>query len=315
MTVPFLQVCRRAGLRSTPGAVRTPWSAIALSMAIGLGASLPAQAQIAPGGTSGTTVSTTGNAPGATGVANPDGPIPGCREMVASGNPQYPPYLWRDPADDTRLMGAAAELTQWLAREIGVPIQIRHIGPWGRVQAEARAGNVDLVAGAFFTLPRTEYLDYFYPAFRETRSAVWIAKDTKLPYKRWSDLVPKRGVTVINNSFGEEFDRFARERLNIAQVASLEQAIQMVQRGRADYLIYEDSPAAAYMARLGVTNLKPLSPPVAAENLYVALSHRSACNTPELRGRLQRALYKLARERQFEAFVERAMALWKRQGN
>jgi polar amino acid transport system substrate-binding protein len=206
-------------------------------------------------------------------------------------------------------------MTQWLAREIGVPILIRHIGPWGRVQAEARAGNVDLVAGAFFTLPRTEYLDYFYPAFRETRSAVWIGAGAKLAYKRWNDLAPKKGVTVINNSFGEEFDRFARERLNIAQVASLDQAIQMVQRGRADYLIYEDSPAAAYMARLGVTDLRPLSPPVASENLYVALSHRSACNTPELRGRLQRALYKLARERQFEAFVDRAMALWKRQGN
>jgi polar amino acid transport system substrate-binding protein len=315
MTVPFLQVCRSFGSRSTPGAARTPWGVMALTVAIGLGPSLAALAQGAPPAAGGTTVSTAGNVPGAMGVANPEGPIPGCREMVASGNPQYPPYLWRDPADDTRLVGAAAELTQWLAREIGVPIQIRHIGPWGRVQAEARAGNVDLVAGAFFTLPRTEYLDYFYPAFRETRSAVWIGNETKLPYKRWSDLVPKRGVTVINNSFGEEFDRFARERLNIAQVASLEQAIQMVQRGRADYLIYEDSPAAAYMARLGVTNLKPLSPPVASENLYVALSHRSACNTPELRGRLQRALYKLARERQFEAFVERAMALWKRQGN
>lgn len=315
MTVLFHEVFRSVGSRLTPSAARAPWSAVALALALGFGTSPSAQAQAAPAGTGGTTVSTAGTAPGATGGANPDGPIPGCRGMVASGNPQYPPYLWRDPADDTRLIGAAAELTQWLAREIGVPIQIRHIGPWGRVQAEARAGNVDLIAGAFFTLPRTEYLDYFYPAFRETRSAVWIESGAELPYKRWSDLAPKRGVTVINNSFGEEFDRFARERLNIAQVASLEQAIQMVQRGRADYLIYEDSPAAAYMARLGVTNLKPLSPPVAAEHLYVTLSHRSACNTPELRGRLQRALYKLSRERQFEAFVERAMALWKRQGN
>lgn len=249
------------------------------------------------------------------GSAAPAEPPTGCREIVASGNPQYPPYLWRDPADDTRLVGAAAEMTQWLAREIGVPIQVRHVGPWGRVQAEARAGNVDLIAGAFFTLPRTEYLDYFYPPFRVTRSVLWTLNKAKLSYKRWSDLSAYRGVTVINNSFGEEFDRYARDKLNIQQVASLEQAIQMVQRGRADYLVYEDSPAAAFMARMGVTDLRQLATPVAGENLHVTLSHRSPCNTPELRGRLQRALYKLAREKQFDGFVERAIQLWRRQGN
>lgn len=242
-------------------------------------------------------------------------PTAGCREITASGNPQYPPYLWRDPADDNRLIGAAAEMTQWLAREIGVPINIRHIGPWGRVQAEARAGNVDLIAGAFFTLPRTEYMDYFHPPFRETRSVLWTQDKSKLAYKRWSDLTPLRGVTVINNSFGEEFDRFARERLQIQQVASLEQAIQMVQRGRADYLVYEDNPAAAFLARMGVTDLRQLPTPVASENLHVTLSHRSPCNTPEMRGRLQRALYKLGREKAMEGFVERAIQLWRKQGN
>lgn len=291
----------RGACRASGGLLRVLGRRLVGLVALGLAPLAPAAAQTAPA----VTVATAPTDPSA-GV---------CREIQASGNPQYPPYLWRDPADENRLIGAAAEMTQWLAREIGVPIQIRHIGPWGRVQAEARAGNIDLIAGAFFTLPRTEYLDYFYPAFRETRSVLWVGTASKLEYRRWTDLVPARGVTVINNSFGEEFDRFARERLNIAQVASLEQGIQMVQRGRADYLVYEDSPAAAFMARLGVTDLRPLSPPVAAENLYVTLSHRSACNTPELRGRLQRALYKLARERHMDAFVERAIALWKRQGN
>lgn len=238
-----------------------------------------------------------------------------CREIQASGNPQYPPYLWRDPADEARLVGAAAEMAQWLAREIGIPIHVRHIGPWGRVQAETRAGNLDMITGAFFTLPRTEYMDYFYPPFRETRSVVWIGASARINYRRWSDLAEWRGVTVINNSFGEEFDRYARDKLKIDQVASLEQAIQMLQRGRADYLIYEDSPAEAYLARMGATaGVRQLSPAVAAENLYVTLSHKSPCNTPEIRGRLQRALYKLARDKAMDGFVERAIQLWRRQG-
>lgn len=242
-------------------------------------------------------------------------PAAPCKALLASGNPQYPPYLWRDPADPDRLIGAVAEMAQWLAREIGVPIRLAHVGPWGRVQAETRAGNVDMIAGAFFTLPRTEYMDYFHPPFRETRSVVWAAEGHTFAYRRWTDLIDKRGVTVINNSFGEDFDRFAKERLKIAQVASLEQAIQMLQLGRTDYLVYEDNPGEAYITRLGVSGVRQLAPPVATESLFVTLSHKSACNTPELRGQLQRALYKLAREKHMDGFVERGLQAWRRQKN
>lgn len=237
----------------------------------------------------------------------------GCRQLVASGNPQYPPYLWRDPDNGDRLIGANAEMLAWLSKELNLPIEARYIGPWGRVQEEARAGHIDLIAGAFFTLPRSEYMDYFHPPLRETRSVVWVRQETRLNYRRWGDLAALQGVTVINNSFGEEFDRYAREKLRIAQVASVEQALQMLQRSRADYLIYEDSPAEAYLARLNLGGLRALAPPVANENLHLTLSHRSACNTPELRGRLARAMYKLARQGLMNGWVEKGIQLWKRQ--
>lgn len=236
-----------------------------------------------------------------------------CKQLLASGNPQYPPYLWRDPGNEDQLIGANAELMQWLAKEVGVAIEIRYVGPWGRVQEEMRAGRIDLIAGAFFTLPRTEYMDYFHPAFRETRSVVLVRDQSKLNYRRWSDLVGLQGITVINNSFGEEFDRYARESLKLNQVASLDQAIQVLQRSRADYLIYEDSPAAAFLARMNVTDIKALSVTVANENLHLTLSHRSACNTPELRGKLARAMYKLTRQNLMPSMVERGIQAWRRQ--
>lgn len=237
-----------------------------------------------------------------------------CNKLVASGNPEYPPYLWRDPDDDTHLIGANADLMQWLAREVGVPVEVQYIGPWGRVQEEVRLGHVDLIAGAFFTLPRTEYMDYFHPAFQETRSAVWTRQASALKYNRWSDLVGLQGVTVINNSFGEEFDRYAKDKLKLNQVASLDQAIQIVQTGRADYLVYEDSPGQAFLARRNIADVKMLATPVAHENLYLTLSHKSACNTPEMRGRIARALYKLGRDNKAMAgYIEKAIQLWRRQ--
>ncbi|WP_213086189.1 ABC transporter substrate-binding protein [Roseateles sp. DAIF2] len=250
---------------------------------------------------------------GASAARAQEGGAAACKQLIASGNPQYPPYLWRDTEDESRLVGANAEMLTWLSKELGLPIEARYIGPWGRVQEEARAGRIDLIAGAFFTLPRTEYMDYFHPPFRETRSVVWVREGSRLNYRRWADLAPLQGITVINNSFGEEFDRYAREHLKLAQVASLEQALQMLQRSRADYLVYEDSPAAAYQARLNIGDLKALTPPVANENLHLTLSHRSACNTPELRGRIARAMYKLARQGLMQAWVDKHIQLWKRQ--
>ncbi|WP_374673359.1 substrate-binding periplasmic protein [Ideonella sp.] len=240
-----------------------------------------------------------------------------CAQLVASGNPEYPPYLWRDPDNENRLIGANAEMMQWLAREIGVPIEVQYSGPWGRVQEETRLGHLDMIAGAFFTLPRTEYMDYFHPAFYETRSVIWTrGDDSGMKFRRWNDLIGRQGVTVINNSFGEEFDRYAKDKLRINQVASLEQAIQIVQNRRADYLVYEDYPGQAFLARRNISDVKMLGEPVARENLYVTMSHRSACNSPELRGRIARALYKLQRDKAImTGFMDRAINLWRRQQN
>lgn len=235
-----------------------------------------------------------------------------CERLIASGNPQYPPYLWRNPSDPDTLTGANHELMQWLSREIGIPIELRFVGPWSRVQEEARSGRIDLIAGAFFTLPRTEYMDYIQPPFRETRSVVLVREDNKaFKFTRREDLVGKEGLTVVNNSFGEDFDRFMRERLKMTRVASLEQALRMMELRRGDYLLYEDSPAQAYIASLNIQGLKELAPPVAQERLFLTLSHQSACNTPQLRGALTRAMYKLAREQRMPEFVNRGVAAWK----
>ena len=33
-----------------------------------------------------------------------------CERLVATGNPEYPPYLWRDPQNPKQLIGANADL-------------------------------------------------------------------------------------------------------------------------------------------------------------------------------------------------------------
>ncbi|WP_394780089.1 substrate-binding periplasmic protein [Undibacterium sp.] len=236
-----------------------------------------------------------------------------CKLLIATGNPEYPPYLWRDPDNENRLIGANADLMQMLAKEIGVPIEVRYTGPWARVQEEVKLGRADLITGAFLTVPRLEYMDYFYPAFRETRTVIWTRNNSGLTFRKWSDLVGKQGMTVINNSFGEEFDRYAKESLKISTVPSLEQALKMLSLSRTDYLIYEEDPGLAYVAKLNIAGVKTAPTAVTNENLYLTMSHKSACNNGDMRGRIAKGIYKLTRLNVMNKLIETNIQLWRRQ--
>ena len=236
-----------------------------------------------------------------------------CKALVATGNPEYSPYLWRDPSDDTRLIGANADLMQLLSKEIGLPIEVKYLGSWARVQEQAKSGRVDLIAGAFFTLPRLDYMDYFYPAFRSTRTVIWTPAKNTFPYKAWSDLKGRKGLTVLNNSFGEAFDRYAKEFLQIDEVSQLEQAFRMLGVGRAQYIVYEEDPGRALAAKLGYTELKTSAVAVSNEGLHLTLSHLSPCNTGELRGRIAKALNKLTKDQVMKQLVETTIQRWRQQ--
>jgi polar amino acid transport system substrate-binding protein len=238
---------------------------------------------------------------------------PACKSLVATGNPEYSPYLWRDPADDARLIGANADLMQLLSKEIGLPIDVRYMGSWARVQELAKSGRVDLIAGAFFTLPRLEYMDYFHPAFRSTRTVVWTSAKDTFPYKTWSDLKGRKGLTVLNNSLGESFDRYAKEFLQFDEVPQLEQAFRMLAVGRAQYIVYEEDPGLALAAKLSFTGLKRSSAAVSNEGLHLTLPHQSPCNTGELRGRIAKALHKLTKENVMKQLVDTNIQRWRQQ--
>lgn len=237
-----------------------------------------------------------------------------CDRLTATGNPEYPPYLWQSPEEPGRLVGANALIFDEISERLGVPIDLIFVGPWSRSQEEVRAGRVDLMAGAFLTLPRLEYMDYVYPAFLMTRSVVWTRRQTDLGYADRADLIPHRGSTVIHNSFGQAFDQYMAQNLRIEPVASLEQAFRMLAQSRVDYVLYEDYPGQAYANRLGLNQqLQSLEPPVSQEALYLGVSHRSACNTGQLRGRLAQIMLELEQEGFNHQALERGLMLWQEQ--
>ncbi len=237
-----------------------------------------------------------------------------CERLVATGNPEYPPYLWRDPKNPKQLIGANADLLKRIGSELGLTIDVIYTGPWSRAQDEVRTGRVDLIAGAFLTLSRLESMDYIHPAIYETSSVVWIRKGQAFPYAGWNDLRGHSGRTLVNNSFGQAFDTFAQRNLQLETVPSLSQAFQMLLLERSEYVVYEQYPGLALARKMNIADqLEVLSPPVSSEGLFLTLSHDSACNEPWLRGQLAKKMTELTAAGLPQSLLQSNLERWEQE--
>lgn len=237
-----------------------------------------------------------------------------CQHLTATGNPEYPPYLWRDPQNPRQLIGANADLLKHVAKELGLTVDVLYTGPWSRAQEEVNTGRIDMLAGYFHTKVRARMADFISPPFLFNASVVWVRKGEGFAYRDWSDLKGKRGGMLVNNSHGQAFDDYARAQLNLEAVPSASQAFQKLLRKRSDYVIFERYPGLAQARLLGNEHeVEVLEPPVSSEGLYLALSQKSTCNTPALREQLARKMKALVAGPLPEQLVAQNLERWQHQ--
>ncbi|WP_439861670.1 substrate-binding periplasmic protein [Pseudomonas sp. MBLB4136] len=236
-----------------------------------------------------------------------------CERLVATGHPDYPPFVWRDPQNPKQLIGAQADLLARLGKELGVRIEVLYSSTWDKALDEVRSGRIDLLAGARLTLAELETMDYVHPAVFSRADVVWVRNIASFPYIEWADLRERRGASV-GRRFGPAFDDYAKAHLSLEQGGNLTQLLQKLMLGEVDYVVHEREPAQALALTLGLQDdLLSLSPPIRSEGLHLALSHNSACNDPWLRGQLAKKMTELAAAGAPEALLQRNLQRWKAQ--
>ncbi len=238
-------------------------------------------------------------------------PAPPCNTLTVSGNPEYPPLLWRDEQHPGFLIGAVPALLKEITEPLGVNVVVKDIGSWARVQRMARQGEIDMVAAAFITSERIGYMDYLLPPMTHLPTAVWVPKGREFVYRHWPDLAGKRGSTLINKSFGQNFDRYAQQNLRIEGVRSIEQSFQMALADRVDYVLYEVLQGDVKLEYMGIAGeFVPLQPPVSREGLFFTFSKASPCNSFELRELIAEALYELVNSGRVNELIRQYKAIY-----
>ena len=236
---------------------------------------------------------------------------PACKTLTVSGNPEYPPLLWFDPAEPDLLIGAVPALLREILEPLGLELVVRNLGPWARVQYLAAAGEIDMVAGAFYTTERIAYMDYLLPPMTHLPTVVWVPKGGEFVYRHWPDLLGRRGSTLINNSFGQNFDRYAEENLQIEGVRTIDQSFRMALADRVDYVLYELLQGQVKLAKRGLADdFVALEKPVSREGLFLTFAKASPCNTFALRERIAARLSSLVDSGRVDELIREYTSLY-----
>src|SRR5262245_10672332 len=204
-------------------------------------------------------------------TSNPASPT-GHQTPVASGHPEWPPIMYRN---GSTIDGAGPALVKKIFDDLGVNVAFPYTGTWDEVQAKARSGEVDVLVAAYKTAEREGYMVYSDP-YTTDPVAIFVAKGKAFPFDSWDVLAGKKGIAMVGDSYGQQFDDFAAARLQLTRVTTSAQAFDMVSRGQGDYLLYSLYAGDDYLKKTGTAaQFESLPKFVDEENFYITISKKS----------------------------------------
>ena len=121
-------------------------------------------------------------------------------------------------------------LVEAIAKKLNIPLESKYMGTWADAQAAAREGKADMIFGIYYNDERATYLDYVQPAFMFDDVAIFVVKGKEFPFKGQDDLIGKKGVTNQGESYGNDFDAFIKDKLNVARTDGIDDAFKDAHR-------------------------------------------------------------------------------------
>lgn len=191
---------------------------------------------------------------------------------VVSGHPEWAPIMFREGDE---IKGVGPELVKMILDELDIESTFPYSGTWDEVQAKARSGEVDMLVAAYKTDERLEYMNYS-DTYVTDPIALFVRSDNTFSFNQWEDLIGKRGMGTVGDSYGQDFDTFINDNLDFAVAQTSEEAFDKVESREADYFVYalfageREVPAQGRAGR--IVNLPNY---VAEENFYITISKKS----------------------------------------
>jgi PAS domain S-box-containing protein len=170
-------------------------------------------------------------------------------KLVVGGDHQNPPFEYLEQGAPT---GFNVELMRAVAQELGAEVEIR-LGPWAEVRKALELGQINALAGMYYSEERSRRVDFSLPHTMATMG-LFVRTDSTI-----HSIEDIRGKVVIVQR-GDIIDDYLREKKitnSIVQVTDPADELRLLASGRHDCALMPSSLQSEYLIRsLGLSNIK-----------------------------------------------------------
>lgn len=194
-------------------------------------------------------------------------------DLVASGHPAWPPIMYQK---GDQIVGAGTEIVSMIFSDLGIKSTFKFSGSWDEVQKKTKEGSIDVLVAAYKTKERETYMDYSI-AYTVDPVSLIVKKGKTFSYGKWDDLIGKKGVMTIGDSYGQGFDNFIKEKLTLENVKTPKEAFDLVINGEVDYFVYALYSAQDYIFKNKLSDKIEILPKyISTEDFYITISKKSS---------------------------------------
>lgn len=198
-----------------------------------------------------------------------------CTKLRASGAGGWEPVTYLDDRKVAR--GVAVDILQEFADRNQLEAEIDLSIPWNRGMLMLANGEIDVMAGAYFTLERDAKFLYSRP-FASDDVMVFQNANYTFDVNEVRDLIHRRGARPQGGSYGDFLDHYATDYLDIIFSPTGNRILDLLVNRRVDYVMLGRYDGLANIANDRIADqIHMVETPMVKNPVMFMFSRRSPC--------------------------------------
>lgn len=198
-----------------------------------------------------------------------------CKSISVGGADGWEPVTYIDK--DGRQVGLGIDILQEYARKHGFRLELHLDIPWTRSLQMLEKGELDVIAGAYFTEERNDLFRYSIP-FAYDEVMVFQHKDRQFAFSGIEDLVNRRGARPQGGSYGDFVDTYARDHLDMIYSPTGNKIFDVLLTERVTYVLLGRYDGLTNIYRDKLENeVFAVEPPLVRNDVRLMFSRTTPC--------------------------------------
>lgn len=210
-----------------------------------------------------------------TGPTQINQPASACRTLSVGGADGWEPISYiRENGQHT---GLAIDILRDYAKRHDLRVEVNLDIPWTRAMQMLGSGELDVIAGAYFTAERNQIHFYSKP-FAQDDIMVFQRRNDQFQVNDLHDLIGYRGARPQGGSYGDYIDMFAEQRLDMIFSPTGNRIFDVLLNGRVDYVMLGRFDGLTNIYRDSLSDkITAIEPPIDSNDVHFLFSRKSPC--------------------------------------